>query len=421
LQLIDHDEKSVASQKEEQPLVKPPPIPECPISFEPIRDPVILDCKCRPTVDRESFEVWLRHQTTSEAISSSGPPKCPCCSLTLLSMNVNPNVLLRDMIEATDRLEKEIAKKAIPENRSKHEEDPSKSKAIRVPTETKKGISKETLEKNPRKQEEDPSKNQSKRVAANVEQGTPTVLHSRDIEDARDGLVGLQQEIPKKTSQKDESKHGEDVWKNQAARVGWAQLQPPKKPFQDHLVKQDEEARNSRTTRVELVELRQQTHEEETCEETHSNRMGHPWKSQATKAPADVETGIPGKTLDENRSKHPANNQTTSLYVKREIPQTWKPEEEDSWNSQAITVPTQVKEGLLERHCVKSIQDGENKETEVISCSGRDATDDERSPGEAVKDVTQLCTEKRGLWLGPFVSHCGDSNGDHPQYSQEQK
>jgi len=150
LQLIQEPEENIVvhpvtpSQEEDLAVIRLPPIPDCPITGELIRDPVILDCACRPTVDRESFQVWLRHQTSLEVISSNGPPRCPCCSSPLSSMNVHPNVLLRDMIEATARLEKEISNsKIFQESPLKHEGDP-----VMILTDVERGSSKMNFQEN---------------------------------------------------------------------------------------------------------------------------------------------------------------------------------------------------------------------------------------------------------------------------------
>jgi len=66
-------------------------VPNCPISLEPLQDPVIVDCACRSTVSRSSFVEWMRH---------GGPPKCPVCTRTMHSPCVTPNVALRETLEA---------------------------------------------------------------------------------------------------------------------------------------------------------------------------------------------------------------------------------------------------------------------------------------------------------------------------------
>ena len=72
-------------------------VPDCPISLEPLHDPVIIDCDCRSTVSRSSFLTWQHH--VKESHIHGGPPKCPVCGCELYSLRLAPNVALREMME----------------------------------------------------------------------------------------------------------------------------------------------------------------------------------------------------------------------------------------------------------------------------------------------------------------------------------
>ena len=73
-------------------------VPNCPISLQPLHDPVVVDCDCRRSVSRSSFKEWLQHEEKSP--THGGPPKCPLCGKQLHSLRVSPNVELRETLEA---------------------------------------------------------------------------------------------------------------------------------------------------------------------------------------------------------------------------------------------------------------------------------------------------------------------------------
>ena len=74
-------------------------IPCCPISHEPLQDPVVLDCVCKGTLSRTSFIAWEKYQE-SYLTSNGNRLKCPICRSLLQTRNVAPNVPLREMLEA---------------------------------------------------------------------------------------------------------------------------------------------------------------------------------------------------------------------------------------------------------------------------------------------------------------------------------
>jgi len=322
-------------------------------------------------------------------------------------MNVNPNVLLRDMIEATARLEQQFPRKTL----SKHEEGeegPLKSQAVRAPTEMDKGISKETYEKIPWKHEEVRVPN------------------------------GIEQRIPNKTFHEDPLKHEAHPWKNQPVRVpieteqgtlksiqanpskheqavtvGWvgSQQEIPVKTFVEKGV-----LLNSETARVPTDVKREIPKTFEEKQSKHEKEV--PWNSQVTRVPTDVKREIP-KTFVEKQSKHekevPWDNQTTRVPtdVEKRIPimkfQEYRSKhDEHLWSSQTATVRSDVEEGILEGQFVESIHcrqiRGNRSEVNVVASSKRvnplsvrDGADGERSPGEAVENATKLCTKKRAL------------------------
>lgn len=78
-----------------EPTTNRPSIPACPISLDPLKDPVILDCACRGTVSRKSFATWKLHQVKG---SSTKRNPCPNCGRPLQSLKVVPNVPLRELL-----------------------------------------------------------------------------------------------------------------------------------------------------------------------------------------------------------------------------------------------------------------------------------------------------------------------------------
>jgi len=382
LQLVQSEDSvsipSIAPSREDEPtVIRLPPIPECPISFERINDPVILDCKCRPTVDRKSFEVWLCHQTSTEAINSNGPPKCPCCSSTLLSMNVNPNVFLRDMIAATERLEQQI----LQTKQSKQEEDPLNSQAVIVPTDAEGGIVKKSLEKSETKNEDHPWNSQAVRVPTDVDQETVKIFQEDEFKFDESlvtgqailvGWVGLQEEFSENQSKPEQ----EDPWVGEAVGAEIDKENPSKNrevPWINH------------DTRVPT----------DTCHENQSKLQEETLARQATRFAIDIEEGIPNKTFEEKPSKHE---------------ETFKSKYEETPSHRPMaTVSSYLEEGAFQELCVESIQYPKigvtGPEAIVVAdcrrvnpCSGIGETDDERSPAESHETASKHCTMKRGLW-----------------------
>lgn len=73
-------------------------IPLCPITLEPIEDPVIPDCsrQCNGSVSKLAFQQWIQTKRQEGTIK----PLCPCCGDdSLRSLKAGPNVMLAHMIE----------------------------------------------------------------------------------------------------------------------------------------------------------------------------------------------------------------------------------------------------------------------------------------------------------------------------------
>ena len=94
LKQADDDRERQFKDREEMALI----IPDCPISHRPLDDPVILDCECKCTISRSSVTEWRRRQDELSTNKGS-PPMCPICGQQLHSLQVTPNIALRDILE----------------------------------------------------------------------------------------------------------------------------------------------------------------------------------------------------------------------------------------------------------------------------------------------------------------------------------
>jgi len=101
VELLQTEENDVAIGRDQQVNSEEgPEYPQCPISLEPMTDPIILDCGgCKPTIDRVTWNDWLVKQG-----DSTNQLNCPRCGDRLLSLRVSPNVEFREYIEKVQSL-----------------------------------------------------------------------------------------------------------------------------------------------------------------------------------------------------------------------------------------------------------------------------------------------------------------------------